>query len=144
MEKIFEQIKELGWIDNGVNNATDTQIESIESILNIKFPKTYLFFVKEYLNVRLGGYEFLTFNKNDNLYLITQFEDAKKYFGLPEHLIPFIEDNGDYFCFDTTKIINEEYSIKYWSHNGTTNERWDNFMDWVKICWLEEYLNSQS
>jgi SMI1-KNR4 cell-wall len=142
MKAIFEKIKELGWIDSGINNATDIQIENVESILNIKFPKTYILFVKEYLNIRLGSYEILTLNSDDNLYLIAQFEDAKKYFDLPEHLIPFLEDNGDYFCFDTTKINDGEYSVKYWSHNGTTDEKWDNFMDWVEKCWLGEYLNS--
>ena len=58
---------------------------------------------------------------------------------LPHHLIPFLEDNGDYYCFDlSTKA--PEYEVTYWSHNGTTDEKWGNFIDWVEKCWIGEHL----
>ncbi|MFT0869110.1 SMI1/KNR4 family protein [Pseudomonas sp. CAM1A] len=41
--------------------------------------------------------------------------------GAPQDWLPFIEDNSDYFC------ISEAGVVRYWSHNGSTDESWPDF-----------------
>nr|WP_283164484.1 SMI1/KNR4 family protein [Pseudomonas bijieensis] len=43
--------------------------------------------------------------------------------------MPFIEDNSDYYC------ISETGFVRYWSHNGSTNESWPTFAAWFEqVC----------
>ena len=40
-----------------------------------------------------------------------------------------IEDNGDYF------LISQTGEVRYWSHNGTMNEKWPTFSSWFQqVC----------
>jgi hypothetical protein len=49
--------------------------------------------------------------------------------GVPHDLLPFVEDNGDYYC------INPSGEVVYWSHNGTTNEKWPSIREWrQQVC----------
>ena len=43
----------------------------------------------------------------------------------------FVEDNGDYFCIaDCGEVV-------YWSHNGSTDERWPSLTEWHRQVCLE-------
>ena len=71
--------------------------------------------------------------------LIQAVMDARRYHELPEHLLPFAaEQDGDYYCFNLSSRA-PEYEVVFWSHNGTTDEKWNNFLDWVERCWIGEY-----
>jgi len=49
--------------------------------------------------------------------------------GVPRHLLPFVENNGDYFC------LTPSGEVVYWSHNGTTDEKWPNIAAWrQQVC----------
>jgi hypothetical protein len=49
--------------------------------------------------------------------------------GVPRDLLPFIEDNGDYFC------LTSDGEVVYWSHNGSTDERWPTMAAWhQQVC----------
>ena len=79
------------------------------------------------------------FEDGSYLDLIQAVKEARQYRGLPGYLIPFVADqDGDYFCFDLHSE-EPEYEVVYWSHNGTSKERWKNFLDWVERCWMGEY-----
>ncbi|WP_305830531.1 SMI1/KNR4 family protein [Photobacterium leiognathi] len=43
---------------------------------------------------------------------------ARKFYDLPVELMPICEDNSDYYC------INNNGEVVFWSHNGTTNQKW--------------------
>jgi hypothetical protein len=51
---------------------------------------------------------------------------------LPRDLLAFIEDNGDYYCLTKTG------EVRFWSHNGTTEEKWTTFGDWHRQVCVEE------
>lgn len=54
---------------------------------------------------------------------------AWKIIGVPRDSLPFIEDNGDYFCISKTG------EVIYWSHNGISNEKWPNMSAWHnQVC----------
>lgn len=56
-------------------------------------------------------------------------ESAWTQSGLPKDWLPFIEDDGDYFC------VSQTGEASYWSHNGATNDRRPNFFAWFQqIC----------
>ena len=50
---------------------------------------------------------------------------------LPRRLLPFCADNGDYYCFAP------DGTVKFWSHNGTTDESWPDLASWIKQVWIE-------
>jgi len=56
-------------------------------------------------------------------------EGAWNEMGLPRHLLPFVEDNGDYYC------LNAEGEVIFWSHSGSTHERWASLAEWhQRVC----------
>ena len=116
---------------------SEQDVKNAEENLGVSFPPSYRRFQLEYSNISFGAFEpYLLFEEGSNLDLISAVKEAREN-GLPENLLPFVEDNGDYYCFDlTTKAL--EYKVRYWSHNGTTDENWEDFPDWVEKCWIEE------
>ena len=95
------------------------------------------------MNIGLRGIQFLPLNESKPMYILSELDNARKYFSLPKYLIPIVNDNDDYYCFDL-RSDESDYKIVYWSHNGFTDEKWDNFLDWVEKCLIEEYLKNQS
>ena len=144
--EILEKIKLLGepvaeWVLPSME-----EISFVEETLNIKYPKSYINFLTGYSNISFGFFENLKMNIVEDfewLYAVNVINDAWDINNVPKHLIPFVQDNGNYYCFDSRTGNDGEYPIKYWSHNRTTDEKWDNFMDWVEKCWLGEYLKSR-
>lgn len=143
MRELFEQLKDLGWQDEDIPLANESEIEKIEYELGISFPNSYKTFAKSYLSIGLRGIQFLPLSSSEPMYLLSELNNARNYFDLPNHLIPFINDNDDYYCFDLNSN-SSDYKIVYWSHNGSTNEKWDNFLDWIEKCLIGEYLNAKS
>ena len=91
----------------------------------------------------LRGIQFLPLEASEPMYLLNELNNARKYFELPTHLIPFVNDNDDYYCFDI-KSSNQDFKVVYWSHNGSSNENWENFLDWMEKCLIGEYLEKKS
>ena len=52
--------------------------------------------------------------------------------GVPRYLLPVCEDNGDYFCMD------QSGAVVFWSHDGSTDERWPDLASWIKEAWTDE------
>jgi hypothetical protein len=66
------------------------------------------------------------------LNLVEVAESAWDDMELPRDLLPFCEDNGDYYC------LAADGTVKFWSHNGTTDESWSDLATWIKEVWIEE------
>jgi SMI1-KNR4 cell-wall len=141
---VLEQLKALGHLSHERLLADEQQVEMAESELNVRYPATYKLFLTAYSTVEFGTLEMLsvTTEPNDYLNLVTVTKEAWKY-GLPKYLYPFVEDNGDYYCFDTLSA-RPDYQVKYWSHNGPSNEYWTNFVAWIEQCWIGETQNRQT
>ena len=118
---------------------TEEDVKNAEEILNVKFPPSYVKYQLEYSDILFGTYEpYQLFENGSYTDLIKSVNEAREY-GLPKHLLPVLEDNGDYFCFDLTSPA-PEFKVNYWTHNGITNENWGNFLDWVENCWIGEHV----
>ena len=52
-------------------------------------------------------------------------------YGVPQHLLPFVECNGDYFCFDM-RVRLPEPPVVLCAHDGQSDEIWPTFAAWVE------------
>lgn len=115
--------------NNPFRIPTNAEIANAESRLNFRFPDQYIRFLKGGSDVAnavfepaviLGGCSHL------DIFEITETARAQ---GVPRDWLPFIEDNSDYFC------ISEAGVVRYWSHNGSTDESWPTFAAWFEqVC----------
>ena len=51
--------------------------------------------------------------------------------GVPLDLLPICADNGDYYCLDGR-------AVRFWSHNGATDESWPSLASWIVEVWIGE------
>ncbi|TXK21029.1 SMI1/KNR4 family protein [Pontibacter qinzhouensis] len=138
--EILERLKNLSQpVPNPPPLPTAMDVKNAEEKLVVKFPPSYVKYQLDYSNLFFGTFEpYQLFEDGSYADLINSVKEARES-GLPNHLLPFLEDNGDYFCFDLTSTP-PEYEIKFWSHNGTSNEKWVNFLEWVEKCWIDEHV----
>lgn len=109
---------------------TESDVDAVEAVLGVSLPSDLRLFLLEVSNVSVGNIEPATLDQLDShTYILNIIESARRY-GVPDNLLPFCEDNADFFCF------NERDEVEYWSHNGVTDERWPNLAAWIEDVWL--------
>lgn len=112
---------------------TDGEIEAAEQRLGLLFHPDYRDFLKGGSDVANATFEpAVIFPGSGHLDLFEIAETAWSVMGVPRHLLPFVEDNGDYFCIAPTG------EVTYWSHNGTTNEKWPSIWAWWQQVCVEQ------
>jgi hypothetical protein len=116
--------------DNPFRPPTDAEIAAAEQRLGVPFPTEYKAFLKTGSDVADAPIEpAVILSGSGHLDLFQIAETAWKLMHLPRHLLPFVEDNGDYYC------ITPAGEVVYWSHNGTTDEKWASIADWrQQVC----------
>ena len=116
--------------DDPFRIPTEAEISEAEQRLGMVFPDGY----REFL---LGGSDVLDaalepaviLPGSGHLDLFEIAEAAWNEMGIPGDLLPFVEDNGDYFC------LTPSGEVVYWSHNGRTDERWPDIAAWrADVC----------
>lgn len=116
--------------NNPFRIPTDAEIAAAEQRLGVTFHPDYRAFLKGGSDVADSILEpavILPGGGHLDIFEITNA--AWNLMGVPRDLLPFVEDNGDYFCIKSTG------QVVYWSHNGTTDERWPNIAAWrQQVC----------
>ena len=56
--------------------------------------------------------------------------DLARSWGVPPDAVPICEDNSDFYCIEPSG------EVVYWSHNGTTDERWPDLATWITEVWI--------
>lgn len=110
---------------------SDDDIDAAERLLGIPFPAGYREFLKSGSDVASACFDAPVIFPEAPPYLnlITIATEAWDVMGVPRELLPFIEDNGDYFC------VTPDGGVVYWSHNGPTDERWSDIASWhQQVC----------
>lgn len=109
---------------------TDAEISHAQRKLNFPFPPAYVEFLKGGSEVANASFEpAVILPGSTHLDLFEIADSAWNQSGVPRVWLPFIEDNGDYFCVAQTG------EVRYWSHNGPTSERWPTFAAWFEqVC----------
>ena len=111
---------------------TDQEIREAQEQLGFVFPSEYIQFIKSGYHLGDVPMEALELNSTESrLDIQTVRSEARKYYELPENLLPICEDNSDYYC------LNEIGEVVFWSHNGSTNEKWPGTSDWCKAMIAE-------
>jgi len=116
--------------DSPFRPPTDLEIDAAENRLGMKFHADYRDFLRDGGNVANASFEAAVVLPGSGYCdLIEIAETAWNKMGVPRLYLPFIEDNSDYFC------ITPDGAIVYWSHNGTTQERWETLAHWYQqVC----------
>ncbi|MCT4622136.1 MAG: SMI1/KNR4 family protein [Schleiferiaceae bacterium] len=126
---------------------TATELNRLIEKYHCQFPQSFIEFqLEQCIEIPMGDNAFDGFGfANTELPLNMSLEEVlKDYESLeyPDHLIPFKQDNGDFWCFDTTSLA-PEFSVVIFDHNSMAiekdaNYRWKNFIDWLDKTMLEE------
>lgn len=108
---------------------TDAEIADAESKLNFRFPDQYVQFLKGGSDVANAVFEAAVIVGSSSYLDIFEIAETAWAQGVPRDWLPFIEDNSDYYC------ISKAGAVRYWSHNGSTNESWPTFAAWFEqVC----------
>jgi hypothetical protein len=112
---------------------TQIQIEAAERKLKMKFPPDYRKYLLEASDVVYGSLEpAVVVPDAGYLHLTELAESAWSEMELPRDLLPICEDNGDYYC------LNKNGEVCFWSHNGSTDEKWPDLATWIEEVWIGE------
>ena len=119
--------------DNPFRQPTNQEIDAAEIRLGMKFHPDYRGFLLSGGNVANALFNpAVVIPGSGYCDLIEIAETAWNVMGVPRGYLPFIEDNGDYFCITT------EGEIIYWSHNGASTERWPTWALWYQQVCVEQ------
>ena len=111
---------------------TDIEIANAQVKLGFTFPAEYIAFIKSGYDLGDSSLEALEIVDPPSYADIYEaLADARKFYELPVDLMPICEDNSDYYC------INSNGEVVFWSHNGTTDEKWENVTEWRNQIALE-------
>jgi hypothetical protein len=112
---------------------SDQLIEEYEAEVGLAFPQDYRTFLKEAGDSMLNGKDALrlTPSRDHPRELSVALKEAHR-IGVPSDWLPICEDNGDYFC------LAPDQTIRFWDHNGVSDERWPDLASWIKEVWIDE------
>lgn len=112
---------------------TVEEVNAAEKNLGVTFHSDYRRYLLEASDVVYGTLEPATIvPESDERNLWQMANEAWNQMELPRELLPICEDNGDYYC------MNDKGQVVYWSHNGSTDEKWKNLATWIDQVWMDE------
>ncbi len=129
---VIDELKILSDKQINVPRPIDSLISSYEENIGFVFSRDYKIFLKHASNIIYGALEplLITDKRNDPRELETSLQEGRA-IGLPEDLLPICEDNSDYYC------LTKDNKVRFWSHDGTSNEEWPNLASWIKEVWID-------
>ena len=108
-------------------------VAAAERKLGLTFHPDYRRFLLEASDVVYGTLEPATVGqRHAQSDLVAMAEEAWTEMELPRELLPICEDNGDYYC------MNPRGEVVFWSHDGSSDERWPSLAEWIQQVWIEE------
>ena len=131
---VIAELRELNEpVPEPLRLPTEAEVAAAEDQLGVKFPADYRQYLLQASDVVYGSLEpAIVIPEAGHLSLAEIAENAWDEMEVPRELLPFCEDNGDYYC------LNQKGEVEYWSHNGSTDEKWKNLATWIKEVWIDE------
>jgi len=112
---------------------TNAEVDNAERQLAVRFHPDFRHYLLRASDVACGVLEPVTITcPESHTYLFQVAESAWTGYSVPRELLPICEDNGDFYC------MNSAGEVVFWSHNGTTSEKWASLADWIGQVWLGE------
>lgn len=112
----------------------DALIEKYEQATGLSSSDDYKVSLKTVSNAFVGYISPFTLNEQlmkDYADLRVGLDEGRK-IGVPRDWLPICEDNGDYYC------LAPDGSVRFWDHNGSSDETWPDLATWATEFWLEE------
>jgi hypothetical protein len=107
------------------------EVATAERALRRTFHPDYLVFLLTSSDVAFGTVEpFVVIPDGGHLDLVSRAVDAWA-IGVPDDLLAICSENGDFYCMD------DAGAVRFWSHNGLTDEAWPDLATWIRLVWIE-------
>lgn len=110
---------------------TKAQIAAIEQTLGFSFPTEYRVFLLTGSDVVLGTIEPATITAPESHTYLPKVIKSARDFGVPKDLLPFCEDNSDFYCLEASG------AVVFWSHDCSSDENWPSLADWIEREWID-------
>lgn len=110
----------------------DRLITQYEIATGFSFPDDYKVLLKRSSNAFVGTLDLLRLDPERRRgpgELVTEVSLARGA-GVPPDWLPICQDNGDYYC------LHKDGSVRFWDHNGSTNEIWPSLAVWAAEVWV--------
>ena len=132
MEEVIEQLRELNQsVTIPLELPTHEDLVEVEEVLLIQLPREYKFFLQEVSDVIYGSIEPCTASDSQMHTYLPDVTAQAWDLGLPRHLIPICEFQGDYYA------MNLDGEIEFWENGEISDEIWDSIWHWARDVWLE-------
>lgn len=112
---------------------SEAEIRSVERQLEVLFHPDYRRFLLEASDVVYGVIELATIDSPSSHSHLPKVVASARDYGVPADLLPFCEDNEDFYC------LSPNGEVHYWSHNGWASEKWRDLAHWIQDVWLEAH-----
>mmetsp|Transcript_12431 Transcript_12431/g.17355 ORF Transcript_12431/g.17355 Transcript_12431/m.17355 type:complete len:161 (-) Transcript_12431:1670-2152(-) len=132
MDAAIAHLRELG---EGVRIPlpTEQKVDAIALAAGVSFPHDFRRFLLEASDVAYGILEPVNVDNFEEV-----LADALE-IGVPDNLLPICEDNGDFYCVNTTSE-----AVIFYDHNGSGSECWSNIASWIEAVWIGEYQDMEN
>jgi hypothetical protein len=134
LDAIIQTLRELNEpVPKPLRLPTRDEVDNAQRMLRVAFHPDYRKYLLEASDVVYGTIEPCTVTPDgghtDLIDVVTiAWEEA----GVSRDLLPICEDNGDYYC------MNSSGEVVFWSHNGLGDEKWPDLATWIEQVWLTE------
>ncbi len=132
LRDVIAELRELNEeVPKPLRLPTEAEVAAVENRLGVKFHPDYRQYLLEASDVVFGALEpAIVIPDAGHLSLIRMVETARDEMEVPRNLLPFCEDNSDYYC------LTETGAIEFWAHDGTTDDKWPDLATWIKEVWI--------
>jgi hypothetical protein len=111
---------------------SEAQVATAESRIGVTFPPDYRRYLLEGSDVVFDALEPASVVPDGDYLDLAELARTAWDLGVSRDLLPFCEDNGDYYC------LTGAGRVRFWSHNGTTDESWPDLGAWIIDVWIGE------
>jgi hypothetical protein len=134
LEQAIEQLRELNEpVPKPARLPTENELTFIEKELDVRLHADLRKYLLTASDIVYGTKEPATITDPEaHTDLARMCETAWEELDVPRDLVPFCEDNGDYFC------INKRGQVVLRSADGATDEKWPNLAAWIEEVWIGE------
>jgi hypothetical protein len=134
LDEVIRKLRKLNEpVPKPMRLPTTEEVQEAERRLGVRFHPDYYHYLLQASDVVYGTKEPATLTLPGYFTdLLSICEVAWEKHGVPRNLLPFCEDNADFYC------INEAGEVLFWSHNGRSRERWPNLATWIENVWIGE------
>lgn len=112
---------------------TEAEVRAIEAETGVSFPPDFRRYLLEASDVVFGVMEPVSITSPTSHTFFPSVLASARNWGVPDDLIPLCDDNADFYC------VAPSGEVVFWSHNGTTDQRWQDIATWIDEVWIGEF-----